>query len=73
MFLYSGGMKSGIIGGNEVDRHSRPYMASVQFKKAHMCGGFLIRKDYVLTAAHCVEYVFVLFYMYKDGASIVSV
>ncbi|XP_017326430.1 granzyme B(G,H) [Ictalurus punctatus] len=50
-----GGMKSGIIGGNEVDRHSRPYMASVQFKKAHMCGGFLIRKDYVLTAAHCVD------------------
>ncbi|XP_053483904.1 granzyme B(G,H)-like [Ictalurus furcatus] len=50
-----GGMKSGIIGGNEVKLHSRPYMASVQINKAHMCGGFLIRKDYVLTAAHCVD------------------
>ncbi|XP_053483665.1 granzyme B-like [Ictalurus furcatus] len=50
-----GGMKSGIIGGNEVKLHSRPYMASVQINNEHKCGGFLIRKDYVLTAAHCVD------------------
>ncbi|XP_017326427.1 granzyme F isoform X1 [Ictalurus punctatus] len=50
-----GGMKSGIIGGNEVKPHSRPYMASVQINKKHECGGFLIRDDYVLTAAHCVD------------------
>ncbi|XP_053483666.1 granzyme B(G,H) [Ictalurus furcatus] len=49
-----GGMKSGIIGGNEVKPHSRPYMASVQINNKHNCGGCLIRNDYVLTAAHCV-------------------
>ncbi|KAF4087350.1 hypothetical protein AMELA_G00094420 [Ameiurus melas] len=50
-----GGMESGIIGGNEVKKHSRPYMASVQINNKHTCGGFLITKDYVLTAAHCVD------------------
>ncbi|KAF4087349.1 hypothetical protein AMELA_G00094410 [Ameiurus melas] len=50
-----GGMESGIIRGDEVKPHSRPYMASVQINNKHMCGGFLIRNDYVLTAAHCVD------------------
>ncbi|XP_047670975.1 granzyme B(G,H)-like [Tachysurus fulvidraco] len=50
-----GALESGIIGGNEVKPHSRPYMVSVQINNKHMCGGFLIRHDYVLTAAHCVD------------------
>uniref|UniRef100_A0A8C2JK33 trypsin n=1 Tax=Cyprinus carpio TaxID=7962 RepID=A0A8C2JK33_CYPCA len=48
-----GGMESGIIGGKDAKPHSRPYMASIQYKKYHTCGGMLIREDYVLTAAHC--------------------
>ncbi|KAK7169227.1 hypothetical protein R3I93_005269 [Phoxinus phoxinus] len=52
----AGGMDSGIIGGKEAKRHSRPYMASVQLKnKHHICGGMLIREDYVLTSAHCLN------------------
>uniref|UniRef100_A0A8C3Y6J9 Peptidase S1 domain-containing protein n=1 Tax=Catharus ustulatus TaxID=91951 RepID=A0A8C3Y6J9_CATUS len=50
-----------IIGGNEVVPHSRPYMAYVLMhvsnrsgSKAFYCGGFLIRPDAVLSAAHCV-------------------
>ncbi|XP_034354527.1 granzyme B(G,H)-like [Arvicanthis niloticus] len=45
-----------IIGGREAKPHSRPYMAFLQIMYQHSvkkCGGFLIREDFVLTAAHC--------------------
>nr|XP_019598470.1 PREDICTED: granzyme A [Rhinolophus sinicus] len=41
-----------IIGGKEVTPHSRPYMVLV--KGDEICGGALIAKNWVLTAAHCV-------------------
>ncbi|XP_017562041.1 granzyme B-like isoform X2 [Pygocentrus nattereri] len=48
-------MDSGIVGGKEAKPHSRPYMVSVQHNGRHTCGGILIRKDFVLTAAHCLK------------------
>ncbi|NXQ15258.1 DDN1 protein, partial [Peucedramus taeniatus] len=47
-----------IIGGREVEAHSRPYMAYLRIQNGSQtssCGGFLIRPDAVLSAAHCVD------------------
>ncbi|XP_006640107.2 granzyme B(G,H)-like [Lepisosteus oculatus] len=45
-----------IIGGREATPHSRPYMAylsMVRGTKCVSCGGFLVRNDFIMTAAHC--------------------
>ncbi|KAJ8374506.1 hypothetical protein SKAU_G00050860 [Synaphobranchus kaupii] len=45
---------SGIVNGKEAKPHSRPYMVSVQQWNKHECGGFLVSKSFVMTAAHCL-------------------
>uniref|UniRef100_G3VKH6 Peptidase S1 domain-containing protein n=1 Tax=Sarcophilus harrisii TaxID=9305 RepID=G3VKH6_SARHA len=55
--LQSPGATAGeIIGGHESQPHSRPYMAYLTYKignRVNRCGAFLIRQDFLLTAAHC--------------------
>ncbi|XP_039909053.1 granzyme-like protein 2 [Simochromis diagramma] len=47
------GHGSDIIHGEKAAKNSMLYMASVQNKHGHICGGFLIAEDFVVTAAHC--------------------
>ncbi|XP_032069779.1 granzyme A-like [Thamnophis elegans] len=42
-----------IIGGKKSVPHSRPFMAKIKDSKGGLCGGTLIKSNWVLTAAHC--------------------
>ncbi|XP_076134364.1 granzyme G-like [Alosa pseudoharengus] len=44
-----------IINGSTVAAKAMQYMASVQNNGKHVCGGFVIKPNFVLTAAHCKE------------------
>lgn len=53
--------QSFVVGGEPVDPGSYPWMAAIVRKHdsdtfdGHFCGGSLVSKNYVLTAAHCVS------------------
>uniref|UniRef100_A0A3B4EZQ2 Mast cell protease 4-like n=1 Tax=Pundamilia nyererei TaxID=303518 RepID=A0A3B4EZQ2_9CICH len=53
--LTQAGHGSDIIKGKKAPENSLLYMASVQSSTGHVCGGFLITADFVLTAAHCAK------------------
>lgn len=45
-----------VIGGDSVNIAQFPYQVSVQVLEFHACGGSIISKQYILTAAHCIMY-----------------
>ncbi|NXY48231.1 OVCH2 protein, partial [Ceuthmochares aereus] len=44
---------SRIIGGEEAVPYSWPWQVSVQISDEHICGGAILAKEWVVTAAHC--------------------
>ncbi|NWU45267.1 GRAA protein, partial [Hylia prasina] len=53
LLVIHGGLCADIIGGYEVKPHSRPFMAQIKGPRGSICGGALIKENWVLTAAHC--------------------
>ncbi|XP_026471998.1 chymotrypsin-2-like [Ctenocephalides felis] len=43
-----------IVGGENADDASAPYQVSLQFKNFHFCGGSILNKYWIITAAHCM-------------------
>lgn len=44
-------------GGKEAAEGQAPYMCSLQRWQRHLCGGAIISSKYILTAAHCFEFL----------------
>ncbi|NXV46390.1 OVCH2 protein, partial [Uria aalge] len=44
---------SRIIGGEEAVPYSWPWQVSIQISDEHVCGGAVLAKEWVVTAAHC--------------------
>ncbi|RWS25429.1 Chymotrypsin B-like protein [Leptotrombidium deliense] len=54
-----GGGKTRIVNGTPVGQNTFPWMVALlfSFNKMQFCGGTLINDQWILTAAHCVDYV----------------
>lgn len=50
-----------IVGGKEININEVPYQVSLVRNGRHWCGGALLSKKFVLTAAHCQNFILLFF------------
>lgn len=55
LYAQSAVIEDRIVGGANASPGEAPYHVSLQIKKEHMCGGSILHKYWVLTAASCVR------------------
>lgn len=48
-------LASEIVGGQPARPHAWPFMVSLQRRGGHFCGATLISRNFVLSAAHCLN------------------
>ncbi|XP_042559129.1 prostasin-like [Clupea harengus] len=53
LLLKAQALNTRIIGGQDAPEGAWPWQASLQRDGSHFCGGSLINKDWVMSAAHC--------------------
>lgn len=57
--LVSGSPQARVVGGLEAEKHSAPYIVSLQWvaqtRTQHFCAGAILNEEWVLTAAHCIQ------------------
>lgn len=58
-----------IVGGQVMQIESAPYVASVFYKENHLCGGSIIARNWIVSAAHCVIDTIAANYKTRTGSS----
>uniref|UniRef100_A0A1B0A9X8 Peptidase S1 domain-containing protein n=1 Tax=Glossina pallidipes TaxID=7398 RepID=A0A1B0A9X8_GLOPL len=49
-------LNSRIVNGRPARPGQFPYIVSLRYDNRHVCGGSIISRDYILTAAHCIAH-----------------
>lgn len=62
-------MDNRIVGGMYTEISKYPYQLSLEYLGKHFCGAALISPDWVITAAHCVDRLFINFISVRAGAT----
>ncbi|KAG5672473.1 hypothetical protein PVAND_002600 [Polypedilum vanderplanki] len=58
-----------IVGGQIMQIESVPYMVSIFYKNNHLCGGSIISRQWIISAAHCVVDTDAKNYWVRSGSS----